>query len=444
MIKLKINESLIKRRGVYNTWFTTIGEIYNCVKNNLIRIPIEQRELGSTETKTFINKAVSYICSLLLEVFSTNYETSYISNILSKKLGVKNPDVREHTSQFMAITIDENENLWLEDGHHRYEYLHLLILGLLVIRNDIDLKNNFLNSVIDDIFNAIQLEDGEGNLDSDKAISIFSLSDEQMEKLFSLPVVVPIVMSSEYEERASVFIRYNSCTPPKTNDLVHANYAVYNMWIAIEKLHKALNKVKPDTGLTLFNNRIQYDAQDAAKLRALLYAPMGTFVAMIAHAGLLTFLSKKTVKDYQWVRGDNDQQKQINSFFKATASFSIEECYDYLIAILNKAIQTARTCYDNDVKKMSDCNKMRSLVIGQLHAVHNFAQFKTKRSIFNEKAFELTSKISLDEGYRPYPDSEKIYQRKDFNTAHYSRERNEYFMNFLKIECDKCKEGKFA
>ena len=438
---MKLNkEKITKTGGIYATAKLSIKSLLDALDEGKVRVPIEQRKMEAKDKK-YKQKAERFIAYLLINAFQSSDTCESARKDLEKVFGA-DIEIVNGIPQLIGLSIDEDGVIYLSDGQHRFlNYLKDFKDGVLIIKNGTDFGGDFINERMDDIFNAIEFEDGDGASEKDKVIAISIFEQEDLDIILDMKLTASIVKSEDFDERAYQFLSMNSTTAISTNDLDRAAYVQYPMWDAIEKVHNSLRSITKDEGICFTKGKI-YDVYEAQELRALLNCRFSTFVPMIAHMGLLTFLPKDMIKDYQWLYKGQKQPEQTRNFFKATENMTTEECNQYLMNIMDAVLEVADVCYDHELEEMQAANKARSLLVGQLEAFHSLRNSVIPEETFDQLANEITYKVLFDGGYRPIGKSknDKAYDISKFNNAHHNRKNNELFSVWMKEE-SALKEG---
>lgn len=423
---MKFNSGKARKIGKYSTLTMSLKTLLKKIKEGKVLIPREQRKMENKASADYKKKATAFVANLLLHVFC-DYEIDQSWQDRVTKLFGDDIVIENGVPQFIGLSIDaENGYIYLSDGQHRFlHYLQDFINGDLKIYYTSKFGNDFTTNAVKSLFdNCVELEDGDGNTDENKYISYTMLSEADVEALMNVRIIAAVVDAVDEDERAALFIAMNSCTPIKQHDLANAAYGKHDMWQAITSVHDSLAGVDcdKDEPLTLENGQ-QYTAHEAHILKQLFYGQISTFVPMVSHAGLLTYLSKKQRHDYQWLSSDTQTQvEQVSNFFKATEKMNREECDKMLVKIMNDMIKIGHNVYEDRLDVMKQARGLKSLTVGQLHSLNTSGL--SKKEFYN-----IASEITFDIircGYTP-AGSNHLYGVSYFNNAHRSRRKNEKF-----------------
>lgn len=423
----KFNEKKVHSLGKYATVTMTIYALLQALINGKVMIPREQRKMENKGAE-YKKKSESFVAHLLIHAFLEGVVDDKMRKTLRSTFG-DDIVVVQGVPQFIGISIDEDGYIYLSDGQHRFlHYIMDFIRGDMVLRYDTDFGNDFINDAMKILFNAVELDIGEGKTNSDKYISKNMLAPSHMEKILNTQVIAAVVEAVDEDERAALFIAMNSCTPIKQVDLDNAAFGRYNMWQCIESIMNALEAVDCDKNeCVTFEFKKKYNAEDTKILKTLFYAKMRTLVPIVAHAGLLTYLSDKQRREYQWKYSTQSQAEQVRVFFKATEKMSRKACDKLLIKMMNDVIKIGRKIYGGDIDTMKHVKSMKSLLVGQMHAMNTC---DLDESEFFEIAFNISNELVYNYVYTP-GDGSKECPAAYFNNGHHSRTKNEKFYNLV-------------
>ena len=424
------NSSKAKKIGVYGTLTMTIGAVIKAINDGRVFIPREQRKMESKNSPEYKKKATAFVSSLLIHAFCDTKFSNKLHKTLADAFG--NDVVLENgVPQFIGLSVDENGIIYLSDGQHRFlHYLMDFLNGDLVIAYNTKFNSDFTERAMKELFDCVELAEGDGHKVENKTISIDMLSEEDKAMLMNIRVIAAVVESIDEEERAALFVAMNSCTPIKQHDLANASYGRNKAWQSIESVNASLAAVDCDKneGVT-FECGKRYNANDARILRNLFYAPMSTFVPIVAHAGLLTYLNKKQRNgEYQWLySSEQSQADQVRNFMKVTENMSREECDKLLVKMMDDIVKIGHKIYEDRDDVMKQAKGMKSLLVGQMHAMHNSGLSKNE---FYQIASEITFDLTIRHVYKP-EGATRDYTAAYFNNGHKSRSKNELFCKWV-------------
>ena len=436
---MKFNAKLVKKNGEYGTVTMKVGALIDAIKAGKVLRPKEQREVKDTFSK-YKKKCEAFIAYILIHAFSESEISAECKTAFENAFGT---DIRVANGavQFVGISVDADGYVYLSDGQHRFMYyLMHFFNGTAEIKYGTDFGNDFTNDRMADIFDAIELEDGDGCEDEDKVINISIFSEDDKETIRNMSVIAQCVKTVDDEERAALFVAMNTGTAITQADLDKANYGNENMYQAIQEVRKALDSVKDGEGVTLPNGK-RYSARATRILTTLFNAQMRTLVPLISHAGLLTYLNKSQTKKYQWKNGSQTQAEQVRNFFKATHDMSKESCDKFLLKVMNDVVTIGSVVYEDEFSIMDSAKGMKSLLIGQLHALRTC---NIPSAEFADIAADITCQLVEQNCYSPVDGSRrrngKPFTGAYFNNGHKNREKNELFAKWVMAEYNAMKE----
>ncbi len=436
-----INTKKLAKKGEYGTISMTIRDLMNAVANNKVKRPKEQRDV-TDKGVAYERKRNIFIAHVLIHTFMDNTISKETEAKLQSDIS-EDVIVENGTIQFIGVSMDEDGNIYLSDGQHRFmKYLYDFFNGTAKITRDFDFGSDYLNSNMGEFFDAIIPEDGDGPKNQ-IAISKSLFSEEDLNRIYNQRVVAQFVRAIDEEERAALFIAMNTATNITQANLDKANYGNENMYQVIAELHDKLSSAKKGEPANWMGVRF-FDIQETAVLKTLFDANMSTFVPLIAHAALLTYLPKKLIGDkYQWTYSNSQQQAdQVRNFFKATHNMSVEECQKLLLKMAEDVLTIGSTMYlgiEGDMELVRGC---KSLLVGQMNALH-----KKPTGIKKKDFVFVTSNLcnTLKTGYIPAEGGRgktgTPYNYAYFNNGHRLRSKNELFAKWVAEEYAKIKEA---
>ena len=435
---MKFNANLVEKNGEYSTTTMTVGALVDAIKAGRVLLPKEQREIKDTCSK-YKAKCEAFIAYILIHAFSESEMTAECKAAFKNAFG-EDIVISRGVAQFVGISVDADGYVYLSDGQHRFmHYLMDFFNGTAEIKYGTDFGNDFTNARVANLFDAVELEDGDGCEDEDKVININIFDEDDIATIRNTTVIAQCVKTADDEERAALFVAMNTGTAITQADLDKANYGNENMYQAIQAVHKALDAVKMGESVTMPNGK-RYSARATAILKTLFDAQMRTLVPLLAHTGLLTYLNKAQTKKYQWKNGSQTQATQVRNFFKATHDMSEEACNKFLMKVMNDVVSIGSMVYEDDESYMDSAKGMKSLLVGQLHAMRTC---DIPSAVFAEIAADITSQLVEQNGYRPADGSlrkGKPYTGSYFNNGHKNREKNELFAKWVMAEYNAMEE----
>ena len=430
----KFNFKKVTKNGEYGTISMTIRALINALRADKVLVPKEQRDVKDTGV-AYRKKRDAFLAHVLTHAFTESDISDEVKATLQETFG-NDIEIHNGTVQFVGISVDADGYVYLSDGQHRFlHYLADFFSGVAKLKPEADYGNDFLNRAMDDLFDRIEMEDGEGSRDK-LVIDIDVFDEEALDRIYSQRVLAQFVKAKDEEERAALFVAMNTGTQPTQADLDKANFGKENMYQAIAEVHKNLDSTKIGEPVT-FDNGKTYSVEDTKVLKILFNAPIRTLVPIVAHACLLTYLNKKTIgANYQWERGyAQTQAEQVRNFFKATHNMSPEECNKVLFKIMDDVVMIGKALYNGNTGLMTSVRGMKSLMVGQLHAVHNKPQGMPKAAFFGI-AKNITLSLVVGKNYLPAGSAEDAtpYDGAYFNNGHRLRNKNELFAQWVAAE----------
>ena len=451
-----INTKKLAKQGEYGTISMTFGELMAALEKGKvfvrkkqddeaasqgIIVPKEQREV-TDKGIVYEKKRNIFIAHVLIHTFMDNNISKETEEKLKENIG-DGVTVEHGTIQFIGISMDQEGNIYLSDGQHRFlHYLYDFFNGTAKIKRDFDFGSDYLNSRMAMVFNAIVPEDGDGPKEGIE-LSAALFTEEDLDAIRSQRVIAQFVRAIDEEERAALFIAMNTSTNITQANLDKANYGNENMYQVIAELHNKLFSAKKGEPANWSGVRF-FDSQETAVLKTLFDANMSTFVPLIAHAALLTYLPKKLIGDkYQWTYSNSQQQAdQVRNFFKATHNMSVEECQKLLLKMTEDVLTIGSVMYLDIESEMELVRGCKSLLVGQMNALHK-KPTGIKKKDFVFVASNLCN--TLKTGYIPAAGGRgktgTPYNYAYFNNGHRLRSKNELFAKWVAEEYAKIKEA---
>ena len=423
---MKITAKKKHKRGTYQSYITTLGQMLELALKGLIVCDEEQRKMKTN--KSYKEHRLAFISSLLIAAFSDSSDFSEQSKkALTTYVGAPLTMILSEI-QLVGIKVI-NGKLFLSDGQHRLlGYLLDFIKGAFCIKCTDDLKNDYLIRKMAEIFKwNVILEDG----DTIKVITWDMLPDEIKDYILNIPVVAQCIEPLDKEEGNAFFTSLNSSIAVSNNELDNAKYCHYTMYKVIKEFHEALTSTTVGQQLSLFigDNHKTFSEKETRALKLLVPKNIKTALPMIAHAGLIVLLPRNMVKNYQWERNNSNQSDHVRNFMKATEKMSKSQCEKYIRSLISNLLKIAKNMYEYNFSGMSSCGGWPSLTVGQMYAMHTTT---IPKEAFKEIAITLTHSICEgnylhnEEGLNSKFCVEKGYSS-FFNNGHQQRSKNERF-----------------
>ncbi len=425
-----VNTKKLNKNGEYGTLTLSLKGLFDAIQKGNVDIPAEQRTVKDRGAK-YKHMRDSFLAHVLVHTFFDNCISNETEEMLNK---IFDGDVQvvNGTIQFVGISVDANDKIYLSDGQHRFcHYLQEFFAGTARLTAGTDFGGDYLNDCMEQLFNAIELDDGDGKV-AKTIITINNFSHEDQERIYAQRVVAQFVKTDDDCERRTLFSAMNKNVQITQADHDKSNYGHTPMFKCAAKVQETLAEIRENEPASIEHCK-WYSPADAWALKVLFNANIRTFIPLVAHMGLLTYLPKKLLgEDYVWERNcDQTQADQVRNFFKATQNMNEEECYKFLTNIMDDVVVLSKMMYRGNTNKMECAKGLKSLLVGELHALHTCPQVMPEET-FVSIAAEVHSKLVNENKYVPILKSGKpSYDRTHFNNGHRLRSKNELFAKWV-------------
>lgn len=397
----------------------TLGGVYALIRNGLLKISDEQREMESKNID-YKTRAIKWILGLLIDIKNLSDDFTEIENMVDAicgKAGVKTSRLNtKGLPQVMECSLIRGQKmLFVSDGQHRYlNYLIDFIRGDIVINTNANLQDAWMEAQLVEILSVMPI-----NGDDTATISWDTLPCEWKEALFDTEVILNCILCYTEEERAHRFYEVNTSKALSTDDTMKAQFGIYPMYKVIkEALIDPYNNSKANEGIVFgFKNEknICLNAEEANRFRRC-FPKKASAIPFIAQNILLSYVGDKKAGKYRWCNSDK-QKAEIYKFFEMTKDWREEKCEKYLRTFVWDLCTVFKKVYgDSSI----NWRERRTFTTGVIYGLYNADNKKE----FLAKAHDLAEKLP-DRTLVTY----QVGEKRDsicfdyLSTSHYNRRR---------------------